>query len=230
MRRLQRGLGAFAGENDIHSAIAIQIAGALEQIAQQNNMTEGQFLTMLRNRGVIPTTLIDQIRAQTQRLMEQRDRSNAWAETALALDQEFHLLISRCSGSERLAEEIGRYRNLVVAAHNGHDPLGRVRAFVDPAEHEGLEHVLRLDLEELADLFEVRRGGRYGPAPAAIGRLDAGRSELGCRDQHQVLAETLAMRGEHPVAHPGEGRGLFAVELVVAGAGGSGRRRRGALT
>jgi peptidyl-prolyl cis-trans isomerase SurA len=41
-----------------------QVAGALEQIAEQNNMTEGQFLTMLRNRGVIPTTLIDQIRAQ----------------------------------------------------------------------------------------------------------------------------------------------------------------------
>ncbi|MPZ12165.1 MAG: hypothetical protein GEU89_18435 [Kiloniellaceae bacterium] len=42
----------------------VQVAGALEQIAEQNNMTEGQFLTMLRNRGVIPTTLIDQIRAQ----------------------------------------------------------------------------------------------------------------------------------------------------------------------
>lgn len=42
----------------------LQVASALEQIAQQNNMTEGQFLTMLRNRGVIPTTLIDQIRAQ----------------------------------------------------------------------------------------------------------------------------------------------------------------------
>ncbi|HEY9550360.1 MAG TPA: SurA N-terminal domain-containing protein, partial [Kiloniellaceae bacterium] len=42
----------------------LQVAAALEQIAQQNNMTEGQFLTMLRNRGVIPTTLIDQIRAQ----------------------------------------------------------------------------------------------------------------------------------------------------------------------
>jgi peptidyl-prolyl cis-trans isomerase SurA len=41
-----------------------QVAGALEQIAEQNNMTEGQVLTMLRNRGVIPTTLIDQIRAQ----------------------------------------------------------------------------------------------------------------------------------------------------------------------
>ncbi|MEQ8354124.1 MAG: peptidylprolyl isomerase [Kiloniellaceae bacterium] len=41
-----------------------QIAAALEQISRQNNMTEGQFLTMLRNRGIIPTTLIDQIRAQ----------------------------------------------------------------------------------------------------------------------------------------------------------------------
>jgi peptidyl-prolyl cis-trans isomerase SurA len=42
----------------------VQVAGALEQIAGQNNMTEGQFLTMLRNRGILPTTLIDQIRAQ----------------------------------------------------------------------------------------------------------------------------------------------------------------------
>lgn len=46
------------------SVTDVQVAGALEQIAQQNNMTEGQFLTMLRNRGIIPTTLIDQIRAQ----------------------------------------------------------------------------------------------------------------------------------------------------------------------
>ena len=42
----------------------VQVAGALDQIASQNNMTEGQFLTMLRNRGILPTTLIDQIRAQ----------------------------------------------------------------------------------------------------------------------------------------------------------------------
>ena len=41
-----------------------QVAAALQQIATQNNMTEGQFLGMLRNRGIIPTTLIDQIRAQ----------------------------------------------------------------------------------------------------------------------------------------------------------------------
>jgi peptidyl-prolyl cis-trans isomerase SurA len=56
----------------------LQVAGALEQIAQQNNMTEGQFLTMLRNRGVIPTTLIDQIRAQIawQAIVQRRVRPN----------------------------------------------------------------------------------------------------------------------------------------------------------
>lgn len=41
-----------------------EVARALQQISEQNNMTEGQFLSMLRNRGIIPTTLIDQIRAQ----------------------------------------------------------------------------------------------------------------------------------------------------------------------
>ena len=56
----------------------LQIAAALEQIAGQNNMTEGQFLTMLRNRGVIPTTLIDQIRAQIawQGIIQRRVRPN----------------------------------------------------------------------------------------------------------------------------------------------------------
>jgi peptidyl-prolyl cis-trans isomerase SurA len=56
----------------------LQVAAALEQIAGQNNMTEGQFLTMLRNRGVIPTTLIDQIRAQIawQGIIQRRVRPN----------------------------------------------------------------------------------------------------------------------------------------------------------
>lgn len=40
------------------------VARALQQIAEQNKMSEGEFLSMLRNRGIIPTTLIDQIRAQ----------------------------------------------------------------------------------------------------------------------------------------------------------------------
>jgi peptidyl-prolyl cis-trans isomerase SurA len=56
----------------------VQVAAALEKIAGQNNMTEGEFLTMLRNRGVIPTTLIEQIRAQIawQAIVQRRVRPN----------------------------------------------------------------------------------------------------------------------------------------------------------
>jgi len=66
------------------SVTDVQVAGALEQIAQQNNMTEGQFLTMLRNRGVIPTTLIDQIRAQPawQAVVLRRGRARVVQPTA----------------------------------------------------------------------------------------------------------------------------------------------------
>lgn len=55
-----------------------QVADALAQIAAQNNMEEGEFLTSLRNRGVIPTTLIDQIRAQIawQNVIQRRIRPN----------------------------------------------------------------------------------------------------------------------------------------------------------
>jgi DNA-binding GntR family transcriptional regulator len=58
------------------------------------------------------------IREETQRLLASNDRSDRWTETALALDQRFHELISRSSGSARLAEEIGKYRNMVVAVGN----------------------------------------------------------------------------------------------------------------
>ena len=61
---------------------------------------------------------IREIRQETQHLLAQNDRSAAWTEEALSLDQRFHQLISRSSGSERLAEEIGKYRNLVVAVGN----------------------------------------------------------------------------------------------------------------
>ena len=68
--------------------------------------------------GRIDAQAVRDVREETQRLLEQNDRSDAWAEAALALDQRFHELISRSSGSERLAEEIGKYRNMVVAVGN----------------------------------------------------------------------------------------------------------------
>jgi len=56
-------------------------------------------------------TLLD----QTTDLLSSKNDSDEWAAAALAVDHELHMLISRSSGSDRLAEEIGKYRNLVMA-------------------------------------------------------------------------------------------------------------------
>ena len=58
---------------------------------------------------------VRELREHTAELIARKDDSDEWANEALALDQEFHMLICRNSGSERLAEEIGKYRNLVMA-------------------------------------------------------------------------------------------------------------------
>lgn len=63
----------------------------------------------------IDPAAIQEIRHQTITLLAHQPRGKQWAEDALALDQHFHELISHSSGSERLAAEIGKYRNLVVA-------------------------------------------------------------------------------------------------------------------
>ena len=84
-----------------------QIAGALEQIAQQNNMTEGQFLTMLRNRGVIPTTLIEQIRAQIawQQIVQRSVRPNVVVPPE-EVDEVVNRLTARRGAVERRVAEI----------------------------------------------------------------------------------------------------------------------------
>ena len=85
----------------------IQVAGALEQIAQQNSMTEGQFLTMLRNRGIIPTTLIDQIRAQIawQAIIQRRLRPNVVI-TPEEVEEVASRLTARRGAVERRVAEI----------------------------------------------------------------------------------------------------------------------------
>ncbi|NIA70295.1 hypothetical protein HBA54_16935 [Pelagibius litoralis] len=84
-----------------------QVANALQQISQQNGMSEGQFLSMLRNRGIIPTTLIDQIRAQIawQSIVQRRLRP-----TIVISDEEVQevadRLASRQGSIERRIAEI----------------------------------------------------------------------------------------------------------------------------
>lgn len=88
------------------SVTDLQVADALEQIAEQNNMTEGQFLTMLRNRGVIPTTLIDQIRAQIawQGVIQRRIRPNVIISSDEVEEVANRLAARRGSIERRVAE------------------------------------------------------------------------------------------------------------------------------
>lgn len=89
------------------SVTDIQVAGALEQIAQQNRMTEGQFLTMLRNRGIIPTTLIDQIRAQLawRNVIHRRIRPNVVISSE-DIEEVANRLAARRGSIERRVAEI----------------------------------------------------------------------------------------------------------------------------
>jgi DNA-binding GntR family transcriptional regulator len=98
---------------------------------------------------------IREIRQETQQLLAQNDRSAAWTEEALSLDQRFHELISRSSGSERLAEEIGKYRNLVVAVG---DAVGNKL------------HAHDQNMSEHTQVMDHLLAGRADEAAATMGR------------------------------------------------------------
>jgi DNA-binding GntR family transcriptional regulator len=108
----------------------------------------------------VPREALQNVRAQTEDLIARGSRSKVWAETALALDQQFHELISRSSGSDRLAEEIDKYRNLVVAVG---DAVGNALHAHDQNMNE---HLAVID-----DLLE----GRADHAAAVMGHhIDRG--------------------------------------------------------
>jgi len=115
----------------------LQVAAALEQIAGQNNMTEGQFLTMLRNRGVIPTTLIDQIRAQIawQGIIQRRVRPNV-----VIPPEEIEEVVSRLSARRGAIER-------------------RVAEIFVPVESTAKEAEAQADAVRLFE--ELRRGANF---------------------------------------------------------------------
>jgi DNA-binding GntR family transcriptional regulator len=57
----------------------------------------------------IDAIALRQIREKTQSMMTDTNRGDAFSQDALNLDGQFHELIARASGSERLTEEITRY-------------------------------------------------------------------------------------------------------------------------
>ena len=110
--------------------------------------------------GRVEPDALRHFRQQSHDLIARTPRGKGWAEAALALDQQFHELISRGSGSERLAEEIGKYRNLVVAVG---DAVGNT---LHAHDQNLREHLVVID--HLLD-------GRGDEAAAAMGRhIDRG--------------------------------------------------------
>ena len=108
---------------------------------------------------------LKQIKDENAELLARRDDSEDWAQSALALDHELHMLICRNSGSERLAEEIGKYRNLVMAVG---DAVGnKLQAHEqNMAEHmEVVEALLKGDGEAAAEAMGKHIDG--GAARAA---------------------------------------------------------------
>jgi DNA-binding GntR family transcriptional regulator len=82
------------------------------------------------------------LRARHQTLLADTNRGKRWSEAVIVIDQQFHEMLSQCGGSQRLAEEIDRYRTLVQtlreAIGNRFDALNRALA-----EHtEIIDHLL----------------------------------------------------------------------------------------
>lgn len=110
--------------------------------------------------GRVNPGALQEVLARTHGLIAQADHTKQWEETALALDEEFHQLISRGSGSERLAEEIGKYRTLVVAVG---DAVGNAL------------HAHDQNLQEHASIIDHLLQGRADEAAAAMGKhIDRG--------------------------------------------------------
>jgi DNA-binding GntR family transcriptional regulator len=105
--------------------------------------------TRMAGKNIDPASLRE-VREETLQLAEKKDRGSQWSENALALDARFHELISRSSGSERLAQEIERYRELVFAVG---DAVGNKLHAHDHNQQEHLaiiDHLLAYRPEEAA--------------------------------------------------------------------------------
>lgn len=110
--------------------------------------------------GHIDPEELQRLREQTAELRERKNNSDAWAREALALDHELHMLVSKHSGSQRLAEEIGKYRNLVMTVG---DVVGNK---LQAHEQNMSEHV---------EVMELLLDGKGEDAALAMGRhIDRG--------------------------------------------------------
>lgn len=107
--------------------------------------------TRLAADRISPATLRE-LRDNTQTLLNANPRPNGWATEAIMIDQKFHEAISVSSGSERLAEEIGRYRALVQS----------IREAVGNSEHA--QEVAMVEHTQIIDFLLSRESERAAEA------------------------------------------------------------------
>jgi DNA-binding GntR family transcriptional regulator len=105
--------------------------------------------TRLAAEHVDPDAL-KEIRKRTTDLLAQQGGEN-FSEAALALDGEFHEFVSRSSGSERLAEEIGKYRNLVISVGNAVGNKLHAHEQNMPEHLKVIDHLLEHRAKEAAE-------------------------------------------------------------------------------
>ncbi len=160
-----------------------QVATALEQIAEQNKMSEGQFLSMLRNRGIIPTTLIDQIRAQIawQTIVQRRLRPTIAISNEEVQEVADRLAVRQGSIERRVAE-------IFVAVES------------TAQEEEALANANRL-------LDQLRQGANFSGlarqfSQSATARLGGDRGWIQDGELPEPLNKALAQMGPGDVSAP----------------------------
>ncbi|MEX2671177.1 MAG: GntR family transcriptional regulator [Phycisphaeraceae bacterium] len=65
--------------------------------------------------GRIPDDELERVRDESRQLLEASDDAPGWSDSAMALDQQLHNLVSLHSGSDRLGHELARYATLMHA-------------------------------------------------------------------------------------------------------------------
>jgi len=160
-----------------------QVADALQQISQQNGMSEGQFLSMLRNRGVIPTTLIDQIRAQIawQTVIQRRLRP-----TVVVSNEEVQEVVDRLAARQGSIER--RVSEIFVAVESA------------AQEQQALSNANRL-------LEQLRAGANFAGlarqfSQSSTARLGGDRGWIQDGELDDPLNQALAQMGPGDVSPP----------------------------
>jgi len=122
-----------------HGAIVRPFGAAqIREIYHLRKVLEAEATRMAEAK--IDQKALQEIREKTQQFLNAPTRAPDWSGEAMALDQQFHELIATASGSERLAEEINRYRTLVQSIR---EAVGNIQNAQDFAL---IEHTLIIDL------------------------------------------------------------------------------------